>query len=172
MVSEFPCGLPPRTWHFPVRNRIIAALTEGTLVVQATVRSGSLITARHALDLGREVWAIPGRIFDERSLGPNALIRDGAALVEHPRDLLESLGRPVPRAGISGTESAPEPEREAPPGLAGSLLAALPSGISLAPEDLAARAGTGIDQALGALLELELTGWVKRYPGGAYGRLG
>jgi DNA processing protein len=171
MVSEFPCGLPPRTWHFPVRNRIIAALSAGTLVVQATVRSGSLITARHALDLGREVWAVPGRIFDERSLGPNALLRDGAGLVEHPRDILEALGRPVQNLDVSGTPNSPEPERESPPGSAGALLTALPAGISLAPEDLAVRAGMAIDQALGALLELELTGWVKRYPGGAYGRL-
>ena len=68
--------------------------------------------------------------------------------------------------------SPPEPERELPPGPAGALLAALPAGIGLAPEDLAARAGLGIDQTLGVLLELELTGWVKRSPGGAYGRLG
>jgi DNA processing protein len=176
MVSEFPCGLPPRTWHFPVRNRIIAALSEGTLVVQANLRSGSLITARHALDLGREVWAVPGRIFDERSMGPHSLIRDGACLVEHPRDLLETLGRPFPRAEIPGLLAGPEtptaPEREAPPGQAGVLLAALPSGVCLAPEVLATRAGIAIDQVLGTLLELELTGWVKRYPGGAYGRLG
>ncbi|HEV7514736.1 MAG TPA: DNA-processing protein DprA [Thermoanaerobaculia bacterium] len=175
MVSEFPCGLPPRHWHFPVRNRIIAALTAGTLVVQATPRSGSLITARHALDLGREVWAVPGRIFDERSLGPNALIRDGACLVEHPRDLLETLGRPAPR-GTATTLETPEvllePERETPPGPAGAILAALPSGASLLPEDLAARAGLAVDQVLGTLLELELNGWVRRHPGGAYGRLG
>ncbi len=172
MVSEFPCGLPPRTWHFPVRNRIIAALTEGTLVVQANLRSGSLITARHALDLGREIWAIPGRIFDERSMGPHSLLRDGACLVEHPKDILEALGRPGPRVDASLPERAVEPEREAPPGAAGILLAALPSGVCLAPEDLATRAGIAIDQVLGTLLELELTGWVKRYPGGAYGRLG
>src|SRR6185503_2649128 len=92
VVTELPCGLPPRAWHFPVRNRIIAGLCSGTLVVQAAPRSGSLSTARHALEAGREVWAIPGRIFDERSLGPHALIRDGALLVQHPRDILESLG--------------------------------------------------------------------------------
>src|SRR5436305_1179478 len=104
VVTGFPCGLTPRAWHFPVRNRVIAALAAGTLVVQAAPRSGSLLTARHALDLGREVWAVPGRIFDERSLGPNALIRDGAALVLHPRDILDALdalpsGRTARRAG-------------------------------------------------------------------------
>jgi DNA processing protein len=175
MVSEFPCGLPPRNWHFPVRNRIIAALADGTLVVQAAPRSGSLITARHALDLGREVWAVPGRIFDERSLGPNALIRDGACLVEHPRDLLETLGRPAPRGATISPEMPevpPEPERETPPGLAGAVLAALPRGATLLPEDVAVRAGLAVDQVLGTLLELELNGWVRRHPGGVYGRLG
>ncbi|HBL27065.1 MAG TPA: DNA-protecting protein DprA, partial [Acidobacteria bacterium] len=90
LLSEFPCHLAPRAWHFPMRNRVIAALAAGTLVVQAAPRSGSLSTARWALDLGKEVWAIPGRIFDERALGPNALIRDGAPLIQHPRDILET----------------------------------------------------------------------------------
>jgi len=175
LVSEFPCGLPPRTWHFPVRNRIIAGLTAGTLVVQAAPRSGSLITARHALDLGREVWAVPGRIFDERSLGPNALLRDGASLAESPRDVLEGLRLESPGPAESRAERA-EPEvpvgRTLPEGLAGQVLAALPASKSLAPEDVAARAGLTVDVVLGALLELELEGWVKRYPGPAYGRLG
>jgi len=172
LVSEFPPGLPPRSWHFPVRNRIIAALASGTLVVQATLRSGSLITARHALDLGREVWAVPGRIFDEKSMGPNALIKDGAALVEHPADILESLGKPAARTPVKPAAEPEEPGREMPSGVSGKVLAALPPGITLAAEDLAARAGIGVDQALGVLLELELTGWVRRLPGGAYGRLG
>jgi DNA processing protein len=179
MVSEFPPGLPPRSWHFPVRNRIIAALASGTLVVQATLRSGSLITARHALDLGREVWAVPGRIFDEKSMGPNALIRDGAALVEHPADILEnllgSLGQPMARGAMKTAqepEIPEEPGRETPPGAAGTVLAALPAGVTLVAEDVAARAGMGVDQVLGVLLELELTGWVRRLPGGLYGRLG
>src|SRR6185295_1330838 len=77
ILTEFPCGAQPLGWHFPVRNRIIAALALGTLVVEAAVRSGSLVTARHALDLGREVWAIPGRLGDPRAAGPNGLIRDG-----------------------------------------------------------------------------------------------
>jgi DNA processing protein len=184
VVSEFPCSLPPRTWHFPVRNRIIAALSEGTLVVQAASRSGSLITARHALDLGREVWAVPGRIFDERSLGPNALIRDGARLVEHPRDILEGLhlegtGRPALHL-VGAADEIRIPTPPGPPGpplpegLAGRVLAALPAGspgATLAPEDVAARAGLAVEVALGVLLELELEGWVKRHPGPAYGRL-
>lgn len=166
VVSELPFGAEPRAWHFPVRNRVIAALTAGTLVVQAAPRSGSLVTARHALDLGRQIWAVPGRIFDERSLGPNALIRDGAALVQHPREILEEL------LGVGAVPLTPEapPEPEPPPGLAGQVLAALPKGASRAPEELAAATDTPVDQVLGALLELELGGLVKRLAGGVYGR--
>jgi DNA processing protein len=170
VVSELPFGAEPRAWHFPVRNRVIAALSAGTLVVQAAPRSGSLVTARHALDLGRQVWAVPGRIFDERSIGPNALIRDGAALVQHPKEILEEL------FGVSHTPGAlplfaeAETEPEAPPGVAGQVLGCLPKGASRAPEELAAAAGLPVDQVLGALLELELGGLVKRMVGGVYGR--
>ncbi len=172
LVTEFPCGLSPRSWHFPVRNRVIAALGAGTLVVQAAPRSGSLVTARHALDLGREIWAIPGRIFDERSLGPNALIRDGAALVQHPKDILDALLPPgAPQIRLFAPEPEPRPaDPEPPPGLAGQVLAALPPGAVRLPEEIAAGLEESVDQVLGALLELELEGWVKRLPGGAYSR--
>lgn len=185
LVSEFPCGLAPRTWHFPVRNRVIAALGAGTLVVQAAPRSGSLVTARWALDLGREVWAIPGPIFDERSVGPNALIRDGARLVQHPREILEMLlpaawSHPqIPLFPAPGGESHLQRYEEEtrsdlpeglPEGLAGTVLAALPAGALLLPEEIAAALGTPVDQVLGALLDLELGGRVRRHPGSAYGR--
>lgn len=169
LVSEFPCDAGPRSWHFPVRNRVIAALAAGTLVVQAAPKSGSLVTARHSLDLGREVWAVPGRIFDERSLGPNALIRDGATLVQHPREILETLlpgTRPLPL--FPEEPSAPEPEP--PPGPPGDVLSAIPAGSPRAPEEIAEATGLAVDQVLGALLELELTGLVRRTPGGLYGR--
>ncbi|MES1241042.1 MAG: DNA-processing protein DprA [Acidobacteriota bacterium] len=172
LVSEFPCDAGPRSWHFPVRNRVIAALAAGTLVVQATAKSGSLVTAKHALDLGREVWAVPGRIFDERSLGPNSLIRDGAALVQHPREILETV---VPRSG-PGPRSLPlletpaGPEPPPPPGPPGDVLSALAAGSQRAPEELAEATGLAVDQVLGALLELELAGLVRRTAGGLYGR--
>ena len=171
LLSEFPCGQSPRSWHFPVRNRVIAALAAGTLVVQAAPRSGSLDTARQALDLGREVWAVPGRIFDERSLGPNALIRDGATLVQHPRDILETLqpAHPTRDHQQSLFPAAPEAFKE-PDSLAGQILAALPPGAVRLPEEIAAGLGTPVDGVLGALLELELGGWARRHPGGAYGR--
>lgn len=172
LVSELPCGTPPRAWHFPVRNRVIAALSAGILVVQATPRSGSLITVRHALDLGREVYAVPGRIFDERSLGPHALLRDGARLVQHPQDVLDDLvprraGEPPP--GPLFAEPAPALP-DPPEGLPREILAALSPGSFQVPEDLAVRVGVAVDRVLGALLELELGGWVQRRPGPVYGR--
>ena len=175
VVTEFPCGLAPRAWHFPVRNRVIAGLASGILVVQATPRSGSLITARHALDLGREVWAVPGRIFDERSLGPHALIRDGALLVQHPRDLLDlllsrTLTGSFDLLGATGAPLALPILPKPPGGLPGDILAALSPGAFEVPEDLAGRLGLPLDRLLGTLMELELGGWVTRRPGPLYGR--
>ena len=87
LLAELPLGTPPRKLHFPVRNRLIAALTRATVVVEAAMRSGSLITARCALDLGRDVLALPGRIFDDTAMGANALLADGARPALHPRDV-------------------------------------------------------------------------------------
>jgi DNA processing protein len=91
LVSEFPCDAGPRPWCFPVRNRTIATLAAVTLVVQATPRSGSLITARHARKLGRPVYAVPGPVFSPLSWGPHALLRRGALLAGHPEDILDAL---------------------------------------------------------------------------------
>ena len=170
LVTEFPCAAIPRPWHFPLRNRSLAALTAGTLVVQAAMRSGSLITARHALDLGREVWAVPGRIFDESSLGANGLIREGAQLAQHPADLLEVL---LPRSGAQMPLTIEPPQGsgpEPPSGLAGQVLAEIPPGAARVAEEIAVRLDVSVDRVLAALLELELAGWVKRLPGSAYGR--
>lgn len=171
LVTEFPCSSIPRAWHFPLRNRSIAALTAGTLVVQAAVRSGSLITARHALDLGRDVWAVPGRIFDESSLGANGLIREGAQLAQHPADLLEML---LPRFSASQVslplQPAPDTGPEPPAGLEGQVLAEVPKGSTRVAEEIAVRLDIPVDRVLAALLELELSGLVKRHPGSAYGR--
>lgn len=168
LVSEFPCGREPTTWGFPVRNRIIAALSHGVLIVQAACRSGSLITARLALELGREVYAIPGRIFDDKAIGPNTLLRDGAALVQHPNDILEGLPSSIRRQ--LRLETVCPAERPLPlPGLQGRLIQVLRPGEPLSPEDLAARLDTRLDEVLAVLLELELMGRVRRYPGPAYG---
>lgn len=169
LLTEFPCGMVPRTWHFPVRNRLIAALAEGgVLVIQAALRSGSLSTARHALDLGREIFALPGRIFDERSLGTHALIREGAQLVQHPQDVLDTLRLPLRLPEMS--EPPEEKEEEAgSPTPETALLRLLGRGL-LPAEDLADALELPLDRVLGLLLELELDGRVRRHPGSVYGR--
>lgn len=181
-LSEFPLGWLPRPWTFPIRNRLIAALAAGTVVVEAARRSGSLITAHHALELGREVLAVPGRIFDEKALGPNGLIRDGATLVQHPQDVLDALGLGRVRLGggtssqaalpIAAPPTVPAETRPLPGGLAGKLLGQLPPGRQRSPDDLASLTGATMDQVLGELLELELQGWLRRHPGPLYGRGG
>jgi len=115
--------------------------------------------------------------FDERSLGPNALIRDGATLVQHPRDILETLQPAHPTHEHhrdhhpSLFPAAPEAFKE-PGSLAGQILSALPPGTVRLPEEIAAGLGLPVDGLFGALLELELGGWVRRHPGSAYGRTG
>lgn len=161
VVSEFPPHTPPEPWRFPVRNRLIAALAAGVVVVSAVPRSGSLVTARLALELGREVMALPARIFDETGLGTNALLRDGATLVRHPDDVLQALGLDRPAAA-----SAPRPRRDGEPdGPANPLVALLAAGGPVELDALAAAAGRPVDELLGELLELELSGRVRRLPG-------
>lgn len=174
LLTEFACDSEPRPWNFPVRNRLIAALSLGTLVVQATLRSGSLVTARLALDLGRDVWAVPGRIFDERSLGPNGLIRDGARAIQHPADVLDSLPEAVREAlGLAAqSEALDAPGPPLPPGAAGDVARALVRGSPQAPEELAAATGLAVEAVLGHLLELELSGFARRHPGPAFSRPG
>lgn len=181
LVSELPCGTQPRPWHFPVRNRIIAALALGTVVVEAAVRSGSLITARHAMELGRDVLAVPGRIFDERAMGPNSLIADGAVVVRHPRDAVRALAWPSARLGIGGEEESAERAEgagdrpEPPPDLPArqcAVLAELDRSSPRSGEELARATGLALDAVLAALLELELACRARRCPGPAWTRLG
>ncbi len=170
VVTELPLGTDPYRSHFPIRNRIIAALATGTLVVEATARSGSLITARHALDLGREVYAVPGRIFDARAQGPNALLRDGAVPALHPEDILGALPL-ADREGLAPARVEAPPAAQRPAGPSGALFAALTDGPASA-EELAAMTRLSIDQVLGLLLELELGGHVRRSPGALYTQAG
>lgn len=173
LVSEFPIGRPPERWQFPIRNRVLASLAQAVLVVRAAARSGSLITARLGLELGRDIYALPGNIFDPRSAGPNALIRDGAFPALHPDDLLPSLGL---EGAAAGGESSPGESNagEAAGGAeddADPLLSALLSGEPRHAEDLARDLGRPIAGLLGELLELELAGKVERLPGGMYARV-
>ncbi|RMH16466.1 MAG: DNA-protecting protein DprA, partial [Acidobacteria bacterium] len=186
LLSEFAFGSLPLPWRFPVRNRVIAALAAGTLVVQAKARSGALNTAHHALELGRDVYAVPGRIFDDLAAGPNALIADGAIVARSARDVVDSLplrrqmelfpggdGAPRNAAAAAPAGAAPEPaatDEPLPPGLAGALLRALPAGEARTAEELAAAVEAPVDRVLGALLELELAGRLRRHPGPAYAR--
>jgi DNA processing protein len=179
VLSEFPAGTPALPPHFPIRNRIIAALGFACLVIQAAPRSGSLITARHAIDLGRDVWALPGRIFDSRSTGANLLIRDGASPALDPEQILESLpvavrdALPAGAADPAGAAGA-DPARASVAGrssersLSGRLLDLLPIGDPVTAETLSRRSGQTVDRVLAALLDLEIEGRVGRLAGSRF----
>jgi DNA processing protein len=166
IVSEYPLGTPPLPENFPQRNRIIAGLSQGTLVVEAAVQSGSLITARLAAEQGREVFAIPGSIHAPQSRGCNALIRQGAKLVESAQDILEDLHFTSPAAVDAATEASGSGQ-----GDEDRLLHTM--GYDPVSLD-ALQARTGLDTAhlQARLLELELSGDVARLPGGLLQRQG
>lgn len=162
LLSEFEIGTPPLAENFPMRNRLIAGLARGTLVVEAALPSGSLTTARAAVEAGREVFAIPGSIHSPQSRGCHALIKQGAKLVESADDILGELDwKAQPRiVATASTEADDDP-----------LLDAL--GHDPATLDaLAARTGLGPAELNARLLELELEGRVARLPGGLFQRRG
>ena len=171
LISEFPLGTPPLMANFPKRNRIISGLSRGTLVVEAALQSGSLITARLASEQGKEVFAIPGSIHSPQSRGCHALIKQGAKLVEVAQDVLEELNLPgagLARSGASQTETGADADATQPSD--DPLIAAL--GFDAVSLD-ALQARTGLDTARlqAQLLELELGGQVARLPGGLFQRL-
>jgi len=174
IVSEFPLGTPALSHHFPKRNRLIAALGHGVLVVEAAERSGSLITARLASELGREVFAIPGSIHAPLSKGCHRLIRQGAKLVESLEDILEEfpdLAAPGPGAllsDVAAPESAASDASEAAPDALGAALAYDPVTF----DTLCERSGLPPEAASATLLRLELSGAAERLPGNRYRRLG
>jgi len=172
LVTEFPCGTPPEPWRFPVRNRILAALARVVIVVEAAPRSGSLITARLALDLGREVVAVPGRLTDEVAVGTNALLADGAAPALHPDDLLPALGLADPPERAPASPEVDVPLPRGADADARALVAVADPRVGRSPEALAALAGLSVERALALLLELELAGALRRQPGGAITRAG
>jgi len=166
LVSEYALGTPPLNANFPRRNRLIAGLTRGTLVVEAALQSGSLITARLAAEQGKEVFAIPGSIHAPQSHGCHALIRQGAKLVEKVQDILEDLGAQVPLMVVDTAAGATaDPGTSADP-----LLEALghdPVGL----DALVARTGWPASELQARLLELEIEGTVARLPGSLFQRV-
>jgi DNA processing protein len=192
LVSEFPMRAEPLPGRFPRRNRIIAGLSAGVVVVEAAARSGALITAARALEEGREVFAVPGPVDEPLSVGPNRLIKAGAKLVEDAGDVLDELARawgpfPVPRpdwhrgsrrttdvtaggAGLVG--SARDGGRTG--GVTGSdlptVLGRMLTRTPVSVDELVVRTGAAVSDVLSALLKLELAGWAERTSGGRYAR--
>lgn len=163
LLSEFAPGMPPLPDNFPLRNRIIAGLSLGTLVVEAAIRSGSLITARLASEAGREVFAIPGSIHSPQAKGCHWLIQQGAKLVESAADIVDEL------AGTRGARPADVPDLFGDDANADPLLDAL-GDDPVTLDALLARTGWPTPDLTARLLELELDGAVARLPGGLYQR--
>jgi len=165
VVTEQPPGTEPRARHFPSRNRIIAGIAQGTVVVEAAVRSGSLLTARIAADYGRDVMAVPGSPLDPRAQGCNQLIRDGATLIQSAADVVATL-RPFGTGGV--VVSPPDIPRVTSEASAGDrhALAALLSPAAIPIDELIRQSGLAPAAVQTVLLELELAGRLERHAGG------
>ena len=191
ILSESPLGTPPLSHHFPKRNRIIAGLSHGVLVVEAALQSGSLITARLAGEQGKEVFAIPGSIHASQSRGCHALIKQGAKLVESAQDVLEELRTVLPAGrqavvssiadksmehtdhGVAAdADSATAPIAPTVPGDTASVLLQALGHDPVGLDALLARTGLDAATLQAKLLELELMGMVGRLPGGLFQRIG
>lgn len=174
LLSEHPMGTRPQASHFPRRNRIISGLSLGVIVVEAALRSGSLITARLAAEQGREVFAVPGSPMDPRARGTNNLIRQGAALAENADDVIEALGRlrQIPFAERPAfdfqTEHDPDIDSYVDAGPDENALATVQDKLSPVPapvDDIVRMSQLTPSHVLTILLELELAGIARRHPG-------
>ena len=163
VVSERPMGHEARASDFPRRNRIISGLSLGVIVVEAELRSGSLITARYAGEQGREVFAVPGSPLEPRSRGTNNLIRHGATIVESVEDVLDTLQ--APGAAVRPARPPPPPIAESPDGLP-DMLEALLSATPVSTDELARASGAPIAAVTAALVELSLAGRAELVGGG------
>ena len=172
MISEFPTGTPPAKQNFPRRNRIISGLSLGVLVVEAARKSGSLITARQAMEQGREVFAIPGSIHNPLARGCHKLIREGAKLVESAEDILEELAPLLPIVD-NAAASAPSVSAKSDVSELDAEYQQLLEAMGFEPLDVNAiveRSGLTAESVSSMLLILELQGRVSLAPGGAYVR--
>lgn len=158
LITEYLPGTGPRKHHFPERNRVLAGLANAVVVVEAAARSGALITARLAVDEGREVLAVPGSILSAVSVGPNTLLRLGARPLLTPRDVFDALGYEPP-------ETAEEPADDAHP-----VLDHLPPGEGATTDELVVRSGLTVTEVHTALLDLELRGLIERLGDGRFQR--
>ena len=167
LVAEQPPGVEPRARHFPYRNRIIAGLTQGTVVIEAAPKSGSLITARHAAEYGREVMAVPGSPLDPRAQGCNLLIREGATLIQTAEDVLEAISpmraRPFRQRELDYAAPGPPADAdEAARRTVADLLAPTPVPV----DELVRQSGLPPATVQTVLLEMELGGRLERHAGG------
>jgi DNA processing protein len=162
VMSELVPGTPPQAFFFPLRNRIISGLSRAVVVIEASEKSGSLITARCALDQGRDVLAVPGNVLSGRNRGAHGLLRDGAKIVESADDILEELGMahqsPAATRDVSTLEKDP-------------VLVCLPAGEPCDLDQISDRSGLSSSRLLPRLFELELQGLVRRVGGGRFVRI-
>ena len=161
VVSELVPGTPPQAFFFPRRNRIISALSRAVVVIEANEKSGSLITARCALEQGRDVLAVPGNVLSGRNRGGHGLLRDGAKIVESADDILEELG--MASRPLAGTQDVTKLEKD-------PVLACLPPGEPCDLDLIAERSGLSSSRLLPRLFEFELQGLVRRAGGGRFVR--
>jgi DNA processing protein len=165
LVSQFGPGTPPRPWNFPTRNRTLAALALGVVVVEAGERSGALITAGFAADLGREVFAVPGKITADMSRGSLGLLQEGAKLVRDWTDVVQELPehwRRALRAPSTRFQASPQPSDRTPEG---RVLALLATDEPRQLDELIAQGGADASQVAAALVVLEIAGWARQLPG-------
>lgn len=174
VISEYPPGTPPIANHFPARNRIISGLSYGVVVVEASDKSGSLITARLALEQGREVFAVPGDINHPGSRGTNKLIKQGAKLVQHVDDILDEILPQIIKLPAQQKKieiEKREDTKEMPPGLDEAerkVVSLLSKEKPVNVDTIIQKSGLGANEALNALLILELKGLIRQLPGKRY----
>jgi DNA processing protein len=166
VVSEYPPATPPLPQHFPMRNRLISGLARGVVVIEASEKSGSLITASCALQQGREVMAVPGNVLSGRNRGGHALLRDGARIVESAADILEELGLPVPPRSNAGDGDRPITAT----GAIDPVLRRMDVGQPYDLDMLAGSTGMEMARLLPRLLDLEIRGLLRRVDGGRFMR--